>query len=542
MTTTGPTTGSEAADHADAFGWAVPGVGVTGGPRRDDSAMPRQRSGDHDTIEDSGPPAGADPGDLDGSGHPVVVAVLRCLEALESIKGAATSTLTAKEIRVLLLAVTQIAAVTFALKLRLLVAGEAQRVMDLTGARSMPTFLAHLTQMRREDASAEFRLARDLDRRFGVLAQALEAGLVARDQLAVCVAALRRLPRDLPADQLEAAQRCLVDACATMDPRQLKALGRRLWEVIDPDGADAKLGKDLQDEEELARAKAYFRSWRNGDGTTGFRGKLPDVQADMLIKAIQAFTSPRRRKNPNIPTSQPDDVRHPGATRDDVRHPDGQPDETPRGACSGDGSADDPHRGRPGGCCGDGTPFDEDGGETPEERDRGGEVPYPVRLGHGLMDLVSRLPEGLLPSNGGITAKIVVTTTLDQLRSGLGAATLDTGTEISGGQLRRLACQAGVIPMVLGGASQPLDVGREQRLHTKPQRVAIAARDGCCVIEGCDMPAAFSEFHHLTAWEEGGGTSVEDGIMVCPYHHHRIHDPKWQLQVIGDHRYRLRRR
>lgn len=511
MTTTGPTTERESAQHADADGWAVPGVGR--GTSQDPTTLPRQRSGDHDVLDGdaTGAATSEAAGDLDDSGHPVVVAVLRCLEAMESVKGAATSTLTAKEIRVLLLAVTQIAAVTFALKLRLLVAGEAQRVMDLTGARAMPTFLAHLTQMRREDASAEFRLARDLDRRFTVLAQALGAGLVARDQLAVCVAALRKLPRDLPADQLEAAQRCLVDACATMDPRQLKALGRRLWEVIDPDGADAKLGKDLQDEEELARAKAYFRSWRNGDGTTGFRGKLPDVQADMLIKAIQAFTSPRRRKNPNIPTSQPDDVRH---------------------------SGDTPSGGEPNG----GTPFDEADGETPEERDRGREVPYPVRLGHGLMDLVSRLPEGLLPSNAGITAKIVVTTTVDQLRSGLGAATLDTGTEISAGQLRRLACQAGVIPMVLDGASQPLDVGREQRLHPKHQRVAIAARDGCCVIEGCDMPAAFSEFHHLTAWEDGGNTSVEDGIMVCPYHHHRIHDPTWRLQATGDHRYRLRRR
>src|SRR5690606_24214748 len=131
----------------------------------------------------------------------------------------------------------------------------------------------------RAEASAQVRLARDLDRRWPLLTHALAAGQISPDQAQIAVTALRRLPRDLTPDQSVAVQKCLIEAAQTMTGRQLKAVGRRLWEVIDPDGADKRAGKDLEDEEELARAKAYFQSWRNGDGTTGFRGKLPDVQA-----------------------------------------------------------------------------------------------------------------------------------------------------------------------------------------------------------------------------------------------------------------------
>jgi hypothetical protein len=429
-----------------------------------------------------------------GSAHPIVTALLTCLEALESVRGVSAATLSAKEIRLLLLAVVQVITVAFAVKMRLLVAGEAQRVADLTGASSTAAFLAHLTQTKRADASAQVRLARDLDGRFPVLGAALAAGLVSPEQVRVCVSALRRLPKDLPVAKLEECQRFLVDAAQRFAPDQLKRVARRLWEVVDPDGAEAKDGEALEDEEELARAKAYFRSWRNGDGTTGFRGKLPDLQADMLLKAIQAFASPRRRSNPNIPTSQPDDIAHPQSDEPDAR---GGEDE-------GEGE-----------------------GESPEERETGRVIPYPVKLGHGLMDLIERIPADLLPSSGGVAATVNVTMRLDQLRSGLGVATVDTGIETPAAQARRLACEAGLVPMVLGGDSEILDVGRERRLHTKGQRRAMGVRDGTCVTEGCDRPASWAEAHHPETWEEGGGTSLANGALVCPYHHRLWHSSRW---------------
>ncbi|HEX6249662.1 MAG TPA: DUF222 domain-containing protein, partial [Nocardioidaceae bacterium] len=177
----------------------------------------------------------------------------------------------------------------------------------------------------------------------------------------------------------------------------------------------------------------------------------------------------------------------------------------------------------------------------PEERDRGREIPYPVRLGHGLMDLVERLPKDILPTTGAIAATIVVTMTLDQLRTGLGACALDTGTEVSAAQVRRLACEAGIIPAVLGGESEPLDVGRERRFHTKAQRIAIHLRDGGCPIEGCDRPSAWTHAHHTTAWADGGHTNLADGISPCAYHHHLLHSTKWTATRLPNSKIRLRR-
>ncbi len=156
------------------------------------------------------------------------------------------------------------------------------------------------------------------------------------------------------------------------------------------------------------------------------------------------------------------------------------------------------------------------------------------------MDLIEHLPREILPSSGGVAATIVVTMRLDQLLDGLGAATLDTGGVVSAAQARRLACEAGIIPMVLGGDSEPLDVGREQRLHTKPMRQAMAVRDGGCVIDGCGRPAAFCEAHHPISWEDGGDTSLENGALLCPYHHHLAHHPDWTLTRV-DGTFRLRR-
>jgi hypothetical protein len=110
---------------------------------------------------------------------------------------------------------------------------------------------------------------------------------------------------------------------------------------------------------------------------------------------------------------------------------------------------------------------------------------------------------------------------------------------ISPGEARRLACAAGIIPVVLGGDSVPLDVGRKRRLHSPAQRLAIALRDKTCRADGCDRLAGFCEFHHLTSWARGGGTSVENGVMLCRWHHHRAHDEHYQMSRGPDGRYRF---
>ena len=121
-----------------------------------------------------------------------------------------------------------------------------------------------------------------------------------------------------------------------------------------------------------------------------------------------------------------------------------------------------------------------------------------------------------LPANGGSPFTLVVTIGYDALMSGLGVATVDTGHRISAGEARRLACKAGIIPMVLDGASMPLDVGREQRLFDRYQTIAISHRYGGCAADNCDRPPAWIEFHHEDPWHQGGTTDAKQGHLVLP--------------------------
>jgi len=147
------------------------------------------------------------------------------------------------------------------------------------------------------------------------------------------------------------------------------------------------------------------------------------------------------------------------------------------------------------------------------------------RLGQAFCDYLETRPPESIGHAGGVPATVVVTMTLESLLGGLAATSLDTGGRISAAEARRLACQAGIIPAVLGGASQVLDLGRKTRFHTVPQRVALASRDGGCTAEGCDWPPGMCHAHHDRPWHHGGSTDVKSGRLLCPRHHTLAHDP-----------------
>jgi hypothetical protein len=168
--------------------------------------------------------------------------------------------------------------------------------------------------------------------------------------------------------------------------------------------------------------------------------------------------------------------------------------------------------------------------------------PYANLLGLGFAELVEHLPVDKLPQAGGTAASIVVTLSLDALKSGLGAAALDTGTPISASEARRLACNTGLIPAVLGGQSVPLDLGRAARLHTAHQRAAMALRDKGCSTEGCDRPPSWTEAHHDIAWADGGDTSVQNGRLLCPRHHRLAHDTGYDMRHLPNGQVRFHQR
>ena len=121
-----------------------------------------------------------------------------------------------------------------------------------------------------------------------------------------------------------------------------------------------------------------------------------------------------------------------------------------------------------------------------------------------------------------------VTTTLDALRDAVtGAGVLDSGGTLSAAELRRLACDAGITPLVLGGPSEVLDYGRTRRSFPQAPRRALVVRDRGCIAPGCDRAPADCDGHHQTEWDSGGPTDLDNGALLCQYHHQQIHRQGW---------------
>lgn len=168
-------------------------------------------------------------------------------------------------------------------------------------------------------------------------------------------------------------------------------------------------------------------------------------------------------------------------------------------------------------------------------KDANGELkPMRQRLGEAFREYVERFPADRTPQTAGVNATIVVTMTLEQLLANNGTALLDDGSRMSAGQARRLACEAGIIPAVLGTKSQPLDLGRTARLFTKAQRVALALRDGGCTAKGCETSASGCHAHHDDPWSRHGSTDLAKGRLLCPRHHRMAHNPRYAMTVHAD--------
>jgi hypothetical protein len=146
--------------------------------------------------------------------------------------------------------------------------------------------------------------------------------------------------------------------------------------------------------------------------------------------------------------------------------------------------------------------------------------------GEALCELIEHLPTDHLHPRTAAT--LVITIAQETLRGALAVAHLDTGAEISAAQARRLACNAGLVPAVLGGASQVLDLGRASRLFTETQRTALGLKHQTCAAEDCDRPYAWCELHHREPWAHGGPTDLDNAIPLCHFHHQRIHDPEYE--------------
>lgn len=147
-----------------------------------------------------------------------------------------------------------------------------------------------------------------------------------------------------------------------------------------------------------------------------------------------------------------------------------------------------------------------------------------TRRADALLEIIGRgvaSPEGTTQTD---RAKIQVTIDHEALAGKVaGGGNTATGQRLSAGAIRRLACDAQIIPIVLGGPSEPLDVGVTRRLFTPAQRKAVHLRDKGCSFPGCTMPATWTDLHHVIHWIFGGATDLSNAAALCRRHHIIVH-------------------
>ena len=234
-----------------------------------------------------------------------------------------------------------------------------------------------------------------------------------------------------------------------------------------------------------------------GDGSVDVRARIPEASAARLQTYLEAFTAPRRDATPKRAARAPTALGDPGAVdADDIDEADGR------------------------------------------------RVPADQRRGQAFCALLEAVDPDRLPLHGGTATTVVVTIPYEGLATAMGVGTLGDGTRTSAGEVRRLACTAGIIPAVLGGNSEVLDLGRTRRLFSAAQRKALAdpaSAPAAPTAARCPRPGA-KPTTPTTPGACGGRTDLADGMLLCSWHHHRIHDDRYLAQKMPDGGVRFHRR
>ncbi len=140
----------------------------------------------------------------------------------------------------------------------------------------------------------------------------------------------------------------------------------------------------------------------------------------------------------------------------------------------------------------------------------------------------------VLPSAGGNRPHLNIHIRWDDLQAQARAAMLDFGGQMTPAAVRMACCDACVIPVVMGGAGEPIDVAVMRRTIPDHMRRAVAARDRGCAHPGCDRTPSWCQVHHVIPWEHGGETRLSNLVMLCKAHHREIHTSEWAVKIAPD--------
>ncbi|MFK4083754.1 DUF222 domain-containing protein [Kribbella sp. NPDC020789] len=339
------------------------------------------------------------------------------------------------------------------------------------------------------------------------------------EQAKVIVSTLEKAPSSVPVDVLEVAEEQMVEAAKITNPRELTAFGRKVLSRLDTDG--------LEPAEDEAVAKESLRL-RRTEGGVKFSGFLAGDGAELFETQIHKLAKPHKTVDgERDPRSR--DKRQADALKTVLEAAAGNPDfpgvphltvtidfddlkatvgtalasATAKGANSNGNNGNRGNHGNHGG--------------------RGGRAGGGIVDGAGVAD--THDPVDTATDNG-----------VDHTSGPAGVADtprrvgeLVFGGNLSASAVRLMACDAAILPIVLGGDSQPLDVGTEQRFVNRYLRRALNKRDKGCVV--CKAPPWMCHAHHLIHWADGGPTSLKNLVLLCAAHHRAVHDGQWAITI-----------
>ncbi|TFB52318.1 HNH endonuclease signature motif containing protein [Cryobacterium tagatosivorans] len=148
-----------------------------------------------------------------------------------------------------------------------------------------------------------------------------------------------------------------------------------------------------------------------------------------------------------------------------------------------------------------------------------------------ILDVAARSAEA--PSIGGAAPTVLVTVRQQDLQKEQGVGWID-GVEapLPMRAVRQKVCTGGIKPVVFGDENAICSLGVADRCFNREQRRAISARDGGCIIPGCQIPASWSEIHHVIPDAWGGDTHTDNGVLLCWFHHRTIETSGWKIRML----------
>jgi hypothetical protein len=366
-----------------------------------------------------------------------------------------------------------------------------------------------------------------LPSRFPTVEQAFFAGHVGVDAASVICRTLSEVVSHVTwSEAVDEAERHLVEAATetfgeansgrvptplyTVDG--LARLAARIREHLDPDGAEPRDAVKQQ-----LRGFSYPKV--GADGMARGRYALPPLQLGVFLAAVDSILSPR--------TAGPDAPGDPDA-----------PGGAGGGARSG-GAAGLSGAAGPGGAVGVTGDAGLNGTCDPDDFAVVDSRTAEQKLLDAVMALIELAAASPAASRlNGSAPTINVHVSASDLEAGRGVGWIDGSTEpIPMSTIQMLGCDAELTATVFGSAGQVLSQGKTQRLASRRQRRALAARDGGCVIPGCTAPPSRCQAHHVVPWTSSsflaGRTDVDNLALLCPFHHSTIHTSAWQLVMIN---------